>query len=289
MVKLIASDMDGTLLSPNLSVSEYNKEAILEAQKQGIEFLVATGRDHTEARPPLEEVGLDCVLITGNGAQAIDKDGEILFTHSIEKAKVKQILSILDSHQLYYELMTTDGVYSSSQPKRLESFTNLIASHVPHITYKMAIAMASAHLTMLKVTFVEDYAEVIEHEKIEILKIITFNEAGQKVLMPIADELRQLDELYITSSYPNNIEINHYQARKGFAVKEVAELKGISMAEVMAIGDNHNDMSMLEVAGVSFAMGNAEPEVKTTAKYLTDTNAENGVGKAIYRVIEENL
>lgn len=289
MIKLIASDMDGTFLSPNLTVSKYNQEAVKKAQAKGIEFMVATGRDHTEARPPLEEAGIDCVLITGNGAQAIDKDGKVLFTHAIDKKNVKRILNILKDHGLYFELMTTDGVYSDSQPQRLESFTNLVADHIPHITFKMAIAMASTHLSMLKVTFVESYNEVIENDEIDILKIITFDERGQRFLEPVAEEIRQMDELYVTSSFPNNIEINHHLARKGYAIKEIAELRGISLEEVMAIGDNHNDVSMLEEAGVSFAMANGVPKVKEVAKYETDSNAEDGVGKAIERVIAEKL
>ena len=93
----------------------------------------------------------------------------------------------------------------------------------------------------------------------------------------------------MTSSGQNNIEVNHKNAQKGIAVAHVAHERGIPLEDVMTIGDNFNDVSMLQTAGVSFAMGNAEIEVKEYAKYITDTNLEAGVGKAILRAISENL
>ncbi|MGY3765779.1 Cof-type HAD-IIB family hydrolase [Vagococcus vulneris] len=289
MIKLIASDMDGTLLSSNLSISEGNKQAILAAQEQGIEFMVATGRDHTEARPSLEEAGIKCGMITGNGAQAFDKEGNLLFTVGLTFDIVQEVITILKKNNLYFELMTTDGVYADSREARLENIASLVAENIPHITFKMAIAMASAHLETLKVTYVESYDELLKRSDVEVLKIITFSDKGQVKLGPVAEELHHNKNIYVTSSFSNNLEVNHRDARKGYAVKHVADMLGILMDDVLAIGDNYNDLSMLEEAGVSFAMGNGEQIVKDTAKYLAETNVNDGVGKAITRAIEENL
>ncbi|MDT2831728.1 Cof-type HAD-IIB family hydrolase [Vagococcus carniphilus] len=289
MIKMIASDMDGTLLTSHLSISELNKDAVLKAQEQGIEFMVATGRAYTEAKPPLEDAGIRCGMITGNGAQAFDADGNEIFTISIDKKIAKKVMAILRENGLYFELMTSKGVYSDSQPQRLENFATLLAENIPHITFKMAIAMASTHLNMLHINYTESYDELIESDDIEVLKVITFSDGGQEVLQPIAREIEKLDDVHVTSSFPNNIEINHIEAQKGVAVKRLAEAKGIDLKEVMTIGDNFNDVSMLEVAGVSFAMGNAEDGVKKVAKYEAETNVNDGVGKAILRAISENL
>ncbi|MFW7431176.1 Cof-type HAD-IIB family hydrolase [Vagococcus carniphilus] len=289
MIKMIASDMDGTLLTSHLSISELNKDAVLKAQEQGIEFMVATGRAYTEAKPPLEDAGIRCGMITGNGAQAFDADGNEIFTISIDKKIAKKVMVILRENGLYFELMTSKGVYSDSQPQRLENFATLLAENIPHITFKMAIAMASTHLNMLHINYTESYDELIESDDIEVLKVITFSDGGQEVLQPIAREIEKLDDVHVTSSFPNNIEINHKEAQKGVAVKRLAEAKGIDLKEVMTIGDNFNDVSMLEVAGVSFAMGNAEDGVKKVAKYEAETNVNDGVGKAILRAISENL
>ena len=89
------------------------------------------------------------------------------------------------------------------------------------------------------------------------------------MLGPVGKQISLLGDLAVTSSGQNNIEVNHKNAQKGIAVAHVAHERGISLEEVMTIGDNFNDVSMLQVAGVSFAMGNAEIEVKDYAKYTT--------------------
>ncbi|PQF22305.1 Cof-type HAD-IIB family hydrolase [Enterococcus mundtii] len=289
MIKLIASDMDGTLLDAHMSISTENTEAIRMANELGIEFMVATGRNAQEARAALDEAGIDCAMITLNGAQVFDKSGKSLFTVPIPSPQAMTVMDILDANGIYYEVATNQGLYSESQPKRIESFASSIATHMPHLTYKMAIAMASANLELLHITYVDSIRELLLDEKLEVLKIICFHTEGPRILGPVGKEISNLGELAVTSSGQNNLEVNHKNAQKGIAVAQVAHERGITLDEVMTIGDNFNDVSMLQNAGVCFAMGNAEIEVKDYAKYLTDTNLESGVGKAILRAINENL
>ena len=150
---------------------------------------------------------------------------------------------------------------------------------MPHLTYKVAIAMA--HLSLLHITYVDRLDDILKDDSIEVLKIIGFSMDGPKVLGPAGMEVEELDDLVVTSSALNNIEINHRLAQKGIAVARVAKERGIPAEQVMTIGDNLNDVSMIQWAGVSFAMGNAELELKEYAKYETATNLENGVGEAI--------
>lgn len=289
MIKLIASDMDGTLLDAHMSISSENTEAIRMANELGIEFMVATGRNAQEARAALDEAGIDCAMITLNGAQVFDRSGKSLFTVPIPSPQAMTVMDILDANGIYYEVATNQGLYSESQPKRIESFASSIATHMPHLTYKMAIAMASANLELLHITYVDSIRELLLDDKLEVLKIICFHSEGPRILGPVGKEISNLGELAVTSSGQNNLEVNHKNAQKGIAVAHVAHERGITLDEVMTIGDNFNDVSMLQTAGVSFAMGNAEIEVKDYAKYLTDTNLESGVGKAILRAINENL
>lgn len=289
MIKLIASDMDGTLLDSKMSISADNASAIREAERLGIEFMVATGRAYTEAKPALKEAGIECGMITLNGAKVFDKVGKSLFTAGIEKKTTAEILDILDIHDIYFEVSTNKGIYSERQEKRIENFASHIATTMPHLTYKVAIAMAAAHLSLLDITYIENMRTLIKQNDIEVLKIIGFSMAGPKVLAPASTQIRQLADLVVTSSAQNNIEINHKNAQKGIAVAQVAKNRRISEKDVMTIGDNFNDVSMLQWAGVSFAMGNAELEVKDHAKYITSTNLENGVGEAILRAIREDL
>lgn len=281
--------MDGTLLDAHMSISTENTEAIRMANELGIEFMVATGRNAQEARAALDEAGIDCAMITLNGAQVFDRSGKSLFTVPIPSPQAMTVMDILDANGIYYEVATNQGLYSESQPKRIESFASSIATHMPHLTYKMAIAMASANLELLHITYVDSIRELLLDDTLEVLKIICFHTEGPRILGPVGKEISNLGELAVTSSGQNNLEVNHKNAQKGIAVAHVAHERGITLDEVMTIGDNFNDVSMLQTAGVSFAMGNAEIEVKDYAKYLTDTNLESGVGKAILRAINENL
>ena len=288
MIKLIASDMDGTLLDSSMQISPENAAAIKHATEQGVEFIVATGRNRTEALPALEQVGIECAMVTLNGAQVFDKTGQSLFTVPIDAQTVTSILDLLDERDIYYEVATDQGLFSQSQEQRIELFATHLGEVMPHLTHKMAIAMVASQLEILPIHYVKNVRQRLA-EGLEVLKIICFHKEEARVLGPVAKELEGFGELSITSSGANNIEINHRDAQKGIAVAHLAHEHNIPLEQIMTIGDNLNDISMIQMAGVSFAMGNAALEVKEYAKYVTDTNIEDGVGKAILRALRENL
>lgn len=288
MIKLIASDMDGTLLDSSMQISPENAAAIKHATEQGVEFIVATGRNRTEALPALEQVGIECAMVTLNGAQVFDKTGQSLFTVPIDAQTVTSILDLLDERDIYYEVATDQGLFSQSQEQRIELFATHLGEVMPHLTHKMAIAMVASQLEILPIHYVKNVRQRLA-EGLEVLKIICFHKEEARVLGPVAKELEGFGELSITSSGANNIEINHRDAQKGIAVAHLAHERNIPLEQIMTIGDNLNDISMIQMAGVSFAMGNAALEIKEYAKYVTDTNIEDGVGKAILRALRENL
>ena len=115
MIKLIASDMDGTLLDAEMRISQENIDAIRYAQEQGVEFVIATGRNVFEALPPLKEAGIECAMITLNGAHVFDKEGNSLFTTPIDKNELLQIFDILDQHGIFYEIATQEGNFTMSK------------------------------------------------------------------------------------------------------------------------------------------------------------------------------
>lgn len=289
MIKLIASDMDGTLLNSRMQISVENIAAIKYANEHGIEFMVATGRNREEALPALEQAGIKCAMINLNGAQVFDAEDNSLFTVPIALQTVAETLDLLRAADIYYEVATNEGLYSESQARRIENFSEHMAEMMPHLTHKMAIAMTSAQLEFLPVQYVTDIKDLLGKPDFEVLKIICFHKDGPAVLGPVAKKLDENEQLHVTSSGQNNIEINHRDAQKGIAVAHVAKERNIPLDQVMTIGDNMNDLSMIQMAGVSFAMGNAKIELKEAAKYLTETNIDSGVGKAIMRAIDENL
>lgn len=289
MIKLIASDMDGTLLDNSMQISDENTAAIREAQARGIEFIVATGRNRPEALPALKVAGITCAMVTLNGAHVFDEKGNSLFTVPIEYQKASAILDLLEERQIYYEVFTDQGLYSESREERIELFAEHIAEMMPHLTRKMAIAMTAAQLEQLPIHYVSDIRTAIQDKGLQVLKLICFHKEGPAVLGPVAADIDGYGDLVVTSSGTNNIEINHKNAQKGIAVAHIAKDRGIDLKDVMTIGDNLNDVSMIQLAGVSFAMGNAHLELKEYAKYLTDSYLESGVGKAIRRAIAEDL
>lgn len=118
------------------------------------------------------------------------------------------------------------------------------------------------------------------------MKILAFDSDLGKIDL-VGQELAQSPNLAVSSSSRGNLEITHSDAQKGIALSTIAKQLGIDLKDVMALGDNLNDVSMLERVGYSVAMDNAAPEVKTVAKYVTDSNENSGVGKAIKKFLKE--
>lgn len=285
MVQIIASDMDGTLLNDKMVISKRNAAAVKEAQKQGVHFIVSTGRAYDEVNPLITEAGFNCPMITLNGAFVLDEEGKEISAAPIPDSIAKKIMLTLKKNGLYFEVITAKGVCSDNKAKRIENFAELLASISPDTPYKLAVTLASARMELMNINYVDNYMDLVDDPKTVIGKIVVFSPEGQKVLGPIKDELSKNDNLVITSSGPGNIEINHVNAQKGVALQAYADSLNIPMDNVMAIGDNNNDVSMLKAAGISYAMGNGSDEVKMLAKYVTAPNTEDGAGIAIEEVL----
>lgn len=285
MVQIIASDMDGTLLNDKMVISKRNAAAVKEAQKQGVHFIVSTGRAYDEVKPLITEASFNCPMITLNGAFVLDEEGKEISAAPIPDSIAKKIMLTLKKNGLYFEVITAKGVCSDNKAKRIENFAELLASISPDTPYKLAVTLASARMELMNINYVDNYMDLVDDPKTVIGKIVVFSPEGQKVLGPIKDELSKNANLVITSSGPGNIEINHVNAQKGVALQAYADSLNIPMDNVMAIGDNNNDVSMLKAAGISYAMGNGSDEVKMLAKYITAPNTEDGAGIAIEEVL----
>ncbi len=285
MVQIIASDMDGTLLNDKMVISKRNAAAVKEAQKQGVHFIVSTGRAYDEVKPLITEAGFNCPMITLNGAFVLDENGKEISAAPIPDSIAKKIMLTLKKNGLYFEVITAKGVCSDNKAKRIENFAELLASISPDTPYKLAVTLASARMELMNINYVDNYMDLVDDPKTVIGKIVVFSPEGQKVLGPIKEKKKKNDNLVITSSGPGNIEINHVNAQKGVALQAYADSLNIPMDNVMAIGDNNNDVSMLKAAGISYAMGNGSDEVKMLAKYITAPNTEDGAGIAIEEVL----
>lgn len=289
MIQLIVSDMDGTLLNDRMEISAANVEAIKAAEQAGIRFMVATGRGYSEAVPALRETGIHCPLIAVNGGQVYEADGTLIENLGIDKARTRHILDLVKSMGLYAEIVTATGVYTDDKLRRIESMTTLLQRTNPDTTFKMALILAMARMEMLNIDYLNDFEEVLEKDSEQVLKVLVFSDIGQEELAPVREQLSSDPELVITSSFYNNLEINHVEAQKGIALERFAHARGFELEKTLAIGDNFNDVSMLEKVGFSFAVGNAEPEVKEHARFVVGKNTEDGVAQAILKCLNKDF
>lgn len=284
MIKCIASDMDGTLLNSTQQISAENKEAILKAQAQGIEFVVATGRSYQEATYVLNEAGLTCPVICVNGAEVRSKEGEVLSAVPIPKQLAREAATKLTESDVYFEVYTNKGAYTIDAEKAVSILVDIILSANPEADREEITYAAGARLRDGLIHTIDDYEVLFADEDYQIYKLLAFSFDKDR-LEAANQSLADFEELAVSTSGHENLEITHKLAQKGIALESFVKAKGIDLADTMAIGDNYNDVSMLEKAGRSVAMGNAGYYIKSLCDVITDTNENSGVGKAIIEVL----
>lgn len=286
MIKLVASDMDGTLLNNHMHISEKNRASILNLQEKGIRFIIATGRDYDQAAPLLKEQGIRCPIIALNGAKFYDEDGKEEFSHPIPTSDVTRILTMLKEKDIHAEIATSEGIFSDSKSERLNAFASVVQELNSEVTFEEAVRISEEEADKLRIKFVDSYDPILNNSNIRIFKISAYTAETPASLIPVRKQLlNTYSQLAITSFHESNLEINHLDAQKGPVLSSYAKKMGLQANEVMAIGDNLNDVSMLKWAKHSVAMMNGLPEVKKMARHVTSSNEDNGVSKAIERLV----
>ncbi|MFC3884814.1 Cof-type HAD-IIB family hydrolase [Bacillus songklensis] len=234
--KLIALDMDGTLLDENGKISEANREAIAQAQEKGVHVVLSTGRSIFTCREFAESLKLSSYLVTVNGSEIWDCSGNLLERNILNAEHVQMMWELTNTHKTRFWAVTSEKVWREEFPEDISA------------------------QQWLKYGFDIDDNEV----RAIILKELSKN-AG----------------LEISNSSPTNIEVNAVGINKAKGLRNVCGRLGISMDEVIAMGDSLNDIAMIKEAGCGVAMGNAQDIVKEAADWVTGTNAEDGVAQAI--------
>ncbi|MEH7234553.1 Cof-type HAD-IIB family hydrolase [Bacillus sp. JJ1562] len=285
-MKLIASDLDGTLLNENSKVSEANARAIHKAMEKGIKFVVVTGRSYDAANMPIQEVGITCPIITLNGASSFDIDGNVLRDIPMDPSVCKKVFTACHTGNMYTEFFTSKGLFSFGRERFIERMTRWWKTVNPELTEEEINQKIEFRFQNESVQFVEDYEQLEALNDLKIYKLLSFAE-DEESHKQVYNELKDKAGVVITSSGYLNLEFNHPEAKKGLALKELANSMGIDMKDVMSLGDNLNDKSMLEMAGRGVAMGNADPEILNLCKYTTKTNEEDGVAFAIEEMLKE--
>ena len=288
MIKLIASDMDGTLLNHNHKIPKENVKLINYAKNQGIEFVVATGRAYYEALPALNEENINCDVISFNGGIVYDKNGNIISITPMMPKDLYYTIEILKSFDISYQLYTKNTIYTRSIETDINAYIDLIRSNGYDPDVEHLRAETQLKLDMGYITEVENIELFLNEEENPPIKIIAISNDISK-LENATKLLSENTNISVTSSGANNIEIMHKNATKGEALKEIAKIYGINLENTVAIGDNLNDQAMLDIVGYSVAMKNGNAILKEHAKYVTEkTNSEGGVADTIFKLIEQN-
>ena len=266
-IRLIALDLDGTLLDDQKRLSENNIQALAECARQGIQVVPATGRPADGIPKELRSIPGVRYAITTNGGAVVDLEtGKRLSQCVLSNEQAVQILDIVRRfHVMYDPYVQGRGITQPSFFEHMEEF---------------GIGPAVQKLVRATRDVVPDvYQYMVETKNCaEKINIFLADLSDRDVLR---EKLSAVDGLVISSSMYNNLEVNAKDATKGNALLWLADYLGIPREETMAFGDGENDISMLKAAGIGVAMGNASDQVKGAADEVTLTNDRDGVAAAI--------
>ncbi len=286
MIKLIASDMDGTLLNKSHKIDKETVVAINKAEEAGIVFAISTGREYDTVEPLLKENNITCQCVLMNGAEYRDEYGNILEEINIELDKASKIINILQEEKVCARIFTNKGIYTTdSKEEALKEMVYRTLSFNPELTEEEAIEIAKMQPYFINLNYISDLEEFL-NSGIEVRKFVAFHN-NIELINKMKKVIAEIEGIAVSSSFMDNIEITHITAQKGIILAKVAKKMGFKRDEVLVLGDSFNDYSMFTEFSESVAMGNAIPEIKEIAKYITDTNDNLGVAKAIYKILEE--
>lgn len=279
-MRLIATDLDGTLLNEEHEVSKENIKAIQRAQEQGIEVIVATGRTYFDAVSICKKFGLNTYLISYNGAAIHDKIGQEISSLTMGRDDVRYMVNWLEERDYYYEVSTNKKIYISSHAKEiLHREAQRLKGTAFEVDSTYFEEIVEQIFSQSGMTPVKNYEEAMDAEE-ALYKVFCFSFDDKKRQIAI-DNFAGMKQFLMTSSMTNNFELGNKDASKGNALKIVADRLGISLDKAMAIGDNYNDVSMMEIVGFSVAMGTAKEDIKKICSFVTYGNDKHGVAHAI--------
>jgi Cof subfamily protein (haloacid dehalogenase superfamily) len=265
MIKLIAIDVDGTLLDSNHKISQMNKDWIKIATDKGAILVLASGRPLNGLFEIFNELELNPnnhYLMAFNGAVVVKaSDHSLIFERTLELQLTKSILRHL-------EQFPVTPILSRKQELIVDDANG----------YNV---QGEAIANQMELVVVDNLSDYLDYQPNKILV-----SADSSVIDQFSDAIQNpfLDSVDFVKSAPFYLEIIVKDTNKGSSLQYLSNLLGIDQTEVMAIGDNYNDVSMIEYAGLGVAMGQADEIIKRKSQYITDTNDENGVAKALREI-----
>jgi len=269
-IRLIAVDIDGTLLNSQFRISEKDLQALRRANQQGIEVILVTGRRHAFALPIAQQLGFDLWLISSNGAVTRSLQGEAFHRDLVPATTCLQLCAAM---QEFRGNMVVTFDKESKGALVLERMDELTGS-IRHWLEK----------NMQYIEFVVPIENALVADPVQAMFCGTISRMQAAVRTLESDQIR--DQITVVrTEYPARdlciVDVLNRHCSKGHALERWANYRGIPREQVMAIGDNFNDLEMLAFAGAPFIMGNACEELKSRGWPVTSCNDENGVADAV--------
>lgn len=270
-IKIIATDLDGTLLAPDhVSVTDRTMSALTQAHEKGVKIAISTGRTLSLIKDVAEKLNFVDYIIYSNGAGVYDcSKKQTVFVQPIEKDKSVKITELLDKLCVYYNVYADGNIYLT--PTSDTSIFEKVDLPKDFIRQFLATAIT-----------VDDIKKEIADKETEMFVVYFAPDDARKEIMSLVDES---GGLHTVSSFSDNIEIMSDVASKGLAVKAICDILGCTAENAMTFGDAWNDCSMLEFAGHSFSMANGDDKCKLSAKYICPSNSEDGVAQMIEKYV----
>jgi hypothetical protein len=269
MYRLIACDIDGTLISSDFKISEYTQGMIRTAMDKDVKFILATGRIFGSARIYARQLGLSTPIITCNGGVIKDlKTGERLYSKPIDKELCKDIFRILDEGHRYFHFYGENNFYTEKlifDSQRISQWN-----------------MSLPHADRIPIFEVDDPYSIPDKDPIYKILFHATDPAERQFYQELFETMPGVS---LSSSWKNNFELCGDNVNKGTAVAGYAQSLGITAEEVIAFGDNDNDIEMISYAGLGVAVANATKKLLALADYVTTSNDQDGVGRAIEKFV----
>lgn len=289
MYKLLAIDLDGTLLDSYGQISQKNKQAVQKAVQKGVEVVLTSGRGAKSVENLANEIGANHYMICGNGSMIYDfKENNLIYENFLSQKKVLQLVQICEENSIYYSIYTKDSIITknlnynvlfyhhenANKPDSKKTHIHLIENIYDYILNR-------EEKDYIKMCICDDNNIIFQGitKKLKNVKYVDVLDVGhmsRKILKYGTEEFSM--EYFYTEITSQNVD-------KWTAISYLIEKLGISKEDVIAIGDNINDKTMLENAGLGVAMENSAPYIKEMAKKVTSSNNEDGVAKIIEEYI----
>ena len=269
MRKLIVSDIDGTLLRSDKHVSEKTKSKIFKLIDDGHVFAIATGRMHGAGKIITKEVDYDGYLISCNGAVVKHlKTGEVIQAIELDKDLAAKVVAVCEAYGAYYHLYDIEAIYASANW---------------HLAQKYAEGMPKLpEAFRFQVTFPEDLPAMVGH--FPIYKIGIYHEVPE-IFISIIEALKRVESLETCMSLDTSFDVMAKGVTKATGIEAIRRHYQIPIEDVIAFGDNENDIDMISYAGVGVAMENATDALKAVANFVTVSNDDDGLVYALERLL----